>query len=48
MEFLGVCHGDDMMYILSMPYGPLAKMSKRDEEMKNVLLKMWDSFARTG
>ncbi|KAF2900142.1 hypothetical protein ILUMI_06060 [Ignelater luminosus] len=44
----GVCHGDDMMYILSMPYGPLAKMSERDEEMKSILLKMWGSFARKG
>ncbi|KAF2886488.1 hypothetical protein ILUMI_19685, partial [Ignelater luminosus] len=47
-EKYGVCHGDDMMYILSMPQRPITRMTKNDEEMKNILLKIWSSFIRTG
>ncbi|KAF5307041.1 hypothetical protein FQR65_LT18484 [Abscondita terminalis] len=44
----GVCHGDDVMFIMSKPLEEMQKMTARDESIKDVMLKIWESFIKTG
>lgn len=43
----GVSHGDDVMFIFTVDE-PIPKLTKTDEEMKNIFLDMWESFAKIG
>ncbi|KAK5638641.1 hypothetical protein RI129_012936 [Pyrocoelia pectoralis] len=43
----GVSHGDDMPFVLSIPFRPISTMTTRDGKMKDILLGIWKSFAKT-
>ncbi|KAK4880938.1 hypothetical protein RN001_004257 [Aquatica leii] len=45
---VGVCHGDDLAFIFYKMYAPLKKYTDNDERMKDILLNIWTSFAKTG
>ncbi|KAB0793679.1 hypothetical protein PPYR_13299 [Photinus pyralis] len=44
---IGICHGDDLSFIFYNYHG-LSKYTSKDEKMKNILLDIWTSFAKTG
>ncbi|KAK5641148.1 hypothetical protein RI129_009695 [Pyrocoelia pectoralis] len=44
---LGVSHGDALAFIFH-NYTALSKYTQKDERMKNILLDIWTSFAKTG
>ena len=46
--FTGVSHGDDVMFVLSVPGKTPERMDKDEESMKNLLLDVWVTFAKTG
>nr|XP_022901990.1 venom carboxylesterase-6-like [Onthophagus taurus] len=43
----GTAHGDDMMYLFSIP-NKTQKLTKLDENMQEILLNIWMSFIKTG
>lgn len=47
-EKLGISHGDDIWFVLSNPFNPDQKLSNQDEKMKDIMLKIWTTIAKTG
>ncbi|KAK9685539.1 Carboxylesterase family [Popillia japonica] len=46
-EKLGTAHGDDTMFVFSNPSKSKETLSKNDKEIKNILLNIWTSFAKS-
>ena len=44
----GVCHGDDLFYLFTMPYFNKVKLDDKDIEIKNVMVDAWTNFANSG
>lgn len=49
VENVGVCHADDVMYVLSPGADWYSRYldNKNDEDMSEMLLDMWTNFAKT-
>lgn len=44
---LGVSHGDDASLVFKLPYLE-SKKAKKDQAMRDDLIKLWSSFAEKG
>lgn len=44
---VGTAHGDDTLFVLSNPRKKFEKLSMNDKKIKNILLDIWTSFAKS-
>ncbi|XP_077979540.1 acetylcholinesterase-like [Glandiceps talaboti] len=47
-EWAGVAHGDELTYVLGIPFKEDSNLTVNDEVMSEAMMTMWSNFAKTG
>ena len=47
-EWMGVLHGDEIMYIFGIPLHPEFGYNQAEADLSRKMMKYWANFARTG